>query len=110
MTLRAGEIRVQWTQGNATASGAATQWTQGNATASGAPATRFALSVTVPVSAMAELCVPVFSKAAGAAHVTEGGKVLPPPPLPTIRALLPSFLFPHHHLISSVLAGCLGRG
>jgi alpha-L-rhamnosidase len=55
-----GEIRVQWSQGNATHSvGGALQ--------------RFALSVTVPVGARAELCLPTFGQAASAAHVTEGG-------------------------------------
>ena len=54
-----GEIRVQWSQGNATASSLTT---------------RFALSVTVPVSAIAELCVPTFGRTAAQAHVTESGK------------------------------------
>ena len=52
-----GEIRVQWSQGNATATPAAT---------------RFALSVTVPVGVSAQLCVPTLGTSAP--HVTESGK------------------------------------
>jgi hypothetical protein len=52
-----GEIRVQWTQANATADAA----------------TRFALSVAVPVSTEAELCVPTFGKSASEVRITEGG-------------------------------------
>eukprot|EP01050_Picozoa_sp_SAG11_P006655 SAG11_NODE_524_length_8751_cov_4.292765_9_plen_169_part_00 len=54
-----GEIRVQWTQANAT----------------GSAATRFALSVTVPLSTHAELCVPTFGKTASVARITESGKL-----------------------------------
>ena len=54
-----GEIRVQWSQGNATATPIST---------------RFALSVTVPLGVSAQLCVPTLAAKASAAHVTESGK------------------------------------
>ena len=62
-----GEIHVQWSQGNATSMSR-----NGSTNVMPSGVARFALSVTVPVSTHAQLCIPTFGQSAVSAHIIEG--------------------------------------
>lgn len=65
-----GTIHVQWSQGNATT----VRYVTGHPDTAQSVSARFALSVTVPVSTDATLCIPTFGQATNTLHIVEGNK------------------------------------